>query len=175
VGCVDWAVLDTPIGPFGMLAEGATVWAAGFSAEVEVLRRMLPESRRDDTVVPCGDLGAVSSAVRRYLGGELGAIDAVTLAWELDGFRDRAMHAMRAVPAGATISYRELAVRAGSNPDDHTAARAAGQACARNPLTLFVPCHRIVASSGDLHNYGWGLRVKRWLLDHESNQGRLFD
>jgi methylated-DNA-[protein]-cysteine S-methyltransferase len=172
---VDWAVLDTRTGPFGMLAEGATVWAAGFSAEVEVLRRMLPESRRDDDVVACPDLGSVSTAVRRYFAGELDAIDTVALAWELEGFRDRAMHAMRAVPAGATISYRELAVRAGGEPRDHVAARAAGQACARNPLTLFVPCHRIVASGGDLHNYGWGLRVKRWLLDHESNQGRLFE
>ena len=86
---VDWAVLDTPIGPFGMLAEGVTVWASGFSADVAVLRPMLPESRRDDEVVPCADLGAVSAAVRRYLGGDLGAIDGVALAWELDGFRDR--------------------------------------------------------------------------------------
>jgi methylated-DNA-[protein]-cysteine S-methyltransferase len=171
---VDWAVMETPIGPFGMLAEGLTVWASGFSGEVEVVRRMLPDTRRDDEVVACGDLGSTTNAVRRYLRGELAAIDEVPLAWELEGFRDRAMHAMRAVRAGATISYKELAVRSGGDPDDHTSARAAGQACARNPLTLFVPCHRVVAANGDLHNYGWGLRVKRWLLDHESDQGRLF-
>lgn len=70
---------------------------------------------------------------------------------------------MRKVSAGKTISYAELAKKAGS-PD---AIRAAGSACARNQVVIVVPCHRIVKSGGALGNYAYGLDAKEWLLRHE--------
>jgi len=70
---------------------------------------------------------------------------------------------MRKVSPGKTISYSELAKRAGSAD----AVRAAGSACARNLIALVVPCHRIVKTGGALGNYAYGLPVKEWLLRHE--------
>jgi methylated-DNA-[protein]-cysteine S-methyltransferase len=70
---------------------------------------------------------------------------------------------MRQIPPGETWSYAELAAKAG-RPQ---AVRAAGQACARNLVAPFVPCHRVVRSGGSLGGYYYGLAVKRWLLDHE--------
>jgi len=67
------------------------------------------------------------------------------------------------VPFGETISYGELAKRAGSP----RAARAVGAAMARNPIPILVPCHRVITSSGKLGGFGGGLDMKRWLLRHE--------
>jgi len=67
------------------------------------------------------------------------------------------------IPYGEIISYGELASRAGSPG----AARAVGSAMARNPLQILVPCHRVVAADGRISDYGGGLDIKRWLLQHE--------
>ncbi|HVF53362.1 MAG TPA: MGMT family protein, partial [Actinomycetota bacterium] len=73
--------------------------------------------------------------------------------------------AMRRVPPGKTISYRELAESAGRP----RAIRAAGTTCGKNRVAPFVPCHRIVRTGGDVGNYGYGVDSKRWLLEHEAN------
>lgn len=71
--------------------------------------------------------------------------------------------AIAAIPPGRTLSYGALAALAGSSP------RAIGQACARNPLPILIPCHRVLASGGGIGHYsaGSGTATKRWLLDHE--------
>jgi methylated-DNA-[protein]-cysteine S-methyltransferase len=76
------------------------------------------------------------------------------------GFRLRALEAMSRLPYGETVTYGELAARAG-NP---RAARAAGHACATNPIPIVVPCHRVIGSDGTLHGYTGGLRYKEFLL-----------
>lgn len=78
--------------------------------------------------------------------------------------------AICSIPAGETITYGALADRVGSG------ARAIGQACARNPLPIIVPCHRVVASNGLGHySGGRGLVTKGWLLAHESKEKMLWD
>jgi methylated-DNA-[protein]-cysteine S-methyltransferase len=71
---------------------------------------------------------------------------------------------MRRIPRGKTISYAELAWRVGCPKG----ARAAGGASRRNPISLLVPCHRVVGTSGALTGYGGGLRQKRFLLNLEA-------
>lgn len=76
--------------------------------------------------------------------------------------------AIVAIPAGDVLSYGALARIAGSAP------RAIGQACARNPFPIIVPCHRVVGSGGAIGHYsgGRGIITKTWLLDHESDPAR---
>ena len=81
-------------------------------------------------------------------------------------FKRKAWEAMAAIPYGATISYSELAARAG-NPK---AIRAAASACATNPVPLILPCHRIIAKNGGLGGFAWGLDTKKRLLEHEQNR-----
>jgi methylated-DNA-[protein]-cysteine S-methyltransferase len=71
--------------------------------------------------------------------------------------------ALREIPEGTTISYRELADRIGK-PD---AVRAVGLANGRNPTPIIVPCHRVIGADGALTGFGLGLPVKAWLLVHE--------
>jgi methylated-DNA-[protein]-cysteine S-methyltransferase len=84
--------------------------------------------------------------------------------WRLArGFTDKVLHQVARIPYGRTLSYGEVAAKAG-NP---RAFRAAGTACGANPVPLIVPCHRVVQASGDPGNYGGGPEMKRALLELE--------
>ena len=103
--------------------------------------------------------------LEKFLDGEAGALDDIDL--DLAGapsFFAAAWVACRRIPPGETRSYAWLAAEAGSP----RAVRAAGQAMAKNPLALVIPCHRVIASNGDLRGYGaGGLGVKARLLQLE--------
>jgi O-6-methylguanine DNA methyltransferase len=72
------------------------------------------------------------------------------------------------VPYGTTMTYAELAARIGRP----SAVRAVGHANGRNPVSIVIPCHRVVGTDGALHGYGGGLWRKRWLLEHERGEKR---
>ena len=78
-------------------------------------------------------------------------------------FQRRVWEALRAIPYGSTRSYSEIA-RSLGHPQ---AARAVARACATNPVSLVVPCHRVVRTDGGLGGYRWGLERKRALLTQE--------
>jgi methylated-DNA-[protein]-cysteine S-methyltransferase len=102
-------------------------------------------------------------ALTAYAAGDVDALDTVRVRQHSGPFLDRAWDVMREVRAGETDTYAGLAVRAGSP----SAVRAAGQACARNKVAPFVPCHRILRTDGSLGGYAYGLPVKEALLVHE--------
>jgi methylated-DNA-[protein]-cysteine S-methyltransferase len=162
--------LPTPKGPFTLLVDDGGVCAAGFTGRAETLQRRLDPRRRAATVHPAADPDGVAGRVRAYLEGELAALDEVAVDQPGDPARQAAWRVLRSVPAGATVSYRELGTLAGlADPaDDPFGARAAGAACAGNHVAVIVPCHRVLRADGRLGGYGWGLARKTWLLAHES-------
>jgi methylated-DNA-[protein]-cysteine S-methyltransferase len=83
-------------------------------------------------------------------------------------FQQSAWMVLRSIPYGRTMSYGEQARRLG----DPNKARAVGAANGKNPLSIVVPCHRVIGSTGHLTGFGGGLEAKSWLLDHE-RQPRL--
>ena len=85
------------------------------------------------------------------------------------GFQLRVWDALARVPFGCTVSYRDIAAAVGLPG----AARAAGHAIARNPVSIVVPCHRVVGADGSLTGYAGGMERKRALLDHERAGGGL--
>ena len=104
-------------------------------------------------------LADVRDQLGRYFAGELEEFD-VPLDWTLaHGFHRACCEAMLRIPYGVTVTYAELAASAGSP----RAVRAAGQACATNPIAIIAPCHRVLASDG-FGGYGGGLDQKRMLL-----------
>ncbi|GAA5183707.1 methylated-DNA--[protein]-cysteine S-methyltransferase [Rugosimonospora acidiphila] len=153
--------IDTPAGPLSVAGSDGAVVAAGFTADSAELAALVPPELRDGADA---DLDLVAESVRAYFDGDLTAIDRVPVRQRTGGeFRARAWDVLRTVPAGSPISYAEYAGRAGRP----AAVRAAAQACARNAVVLFVPCHRVVRTGGALGGYRWGIHVKRWLLTHE--------
>ena len=136
--------------------------ASGFSNFKELSKQLEVEDRvRESKEVK--RIPIVSDLIEDYLQGDLKALDGISVRQPGERFSQSAWKAMRKVSPGKTISYGELAKKAGS-PD---AVRAAGSACARNLIALVVPCHRIVKTGGALGNYAYGLDVKEWLLRHE--------
>ena len=115
-----------------------------------------------------GPLAAIIAAFDAYFAGDFHALDAIPLDFAgAPPFHAAAWTACRQIPPGETRSYRWLAAAAGSPQ----ASRAAGQAMARNPWPLVVPCHRVIGSAGKLHGYGaGGLTVKARLLEMERRQ-----
>ena len=111
------------------------------------------------------------AAFGEYFAGNVTALDRIPL--DLSGaspFFGAAWAACRGIPPGETRSYQWLAEAAGSP----RASRAAGQAMARNPFPLIIPCHRVVGSNGGLHGYGaGGIGVKARLLEMERSRGAL--
>ena len=101
--------------------------------------------------------------VSDYFDGDLRALDGIKVDQEGEKFSQSAWRVMRKISPGRTLTYADLAKRAGSED----AVRAAGSACARNLIALVVPCHRIVKTGGALGNYAYGLKYKQWLLSHE--------
>ena len=105
----------------------------------------------------------VRAAVEAYFTGDVRALDAVPVKTAGTDFQKAVWAALRAIPAGETRSYGQLAAAIGSPK----AVRAAGLANGQNPVAVIVPCHRVIGANGTLTGYAGGLERKRWLLAHE--------
>ena len=169
-GLVDvaWTVTDSPIGPLTLAATPAGLVRLSFGDDEgaidDLARRVSPRVLRAP-----GRLDDVRRQLDEYFEGRRHDFD-VPLDWQLSsGFRRQVLAELVQVPYGQTVSYKELAERAG-NP---RASRAAGSAMATNPIAVVVPCHRCLRSGGDLGGYGGGLDAKVWLLHLEGS--RLLD
>ena len=135
----------------------AVIAAAAGLVRVEFLARASPRIRPSGTGAAARMRDRALRELAAYPGG--GSLDCPVVLDGLPPFIRRALSVLRRVPRGRTIGYGDLARRAGSPG----AARASGSACARNPVPLWVPCHRVVASNG-LGGFSGGLDVKRALL-----------
>ena len=158
--------IATPIGELTIVAdEDGRLRAVEFSDNDAALQRDL---RRHDgghgvALKAKRDPAGFSAALRAYFAGDLGAIDGLSVETGGTAFQRRVWSALRKIPCGRTISYATLARRIGRP----TAVRAAGHANGSNPISIVVPCHRVIGTDGSLTGYGGGIDRKRWLLEHE--------
>ena len=148
------ALHPTPIGDLLLLAERDALVSIRMDASLP------PGTLRDDDD-PL--LRHVGERLDGYFAGEPADFD-LPVRTSGTPFQERVWSALRDIPYGATISYRELAERIGAPK----AARAVGVATGRNPVPLILPCHRVIGSDGSLTGYGWGTGRKRFLLELEA-------
>jgi AraC family transcriptional regulator, regulatory protein of adaptative response / methylated-DNA-[protein]-cysteine methyltransferase len=163
---LSYASLPTPIGTFLVVVSTKGLCALRL-IEGRGESAVLAEIRRDH---PGADLVADEKAVRplarkieAVIAGRLAAAD-VPLDMRGTPFQKRVWRELVRVPWGKTCSYSELAQKVGAP----RAVRAVASACARNPVTFVVPCHRILRKGGGLGGYYWGLEMKRQLLEREA-------
>jgi AraC family transcriptional regulator of adaptative response/methylated-DNA-[protein]-cysteine methyltransferase len=123
------------------------------------LRAELPSAElvRDD-----GELKAAARAVAQAI-DQRSAVPCLPVDVRGTALQERVWRELRSIPRGQTRSYSELAAAIGRP----RAVRAVAQTCARNPVAVLVPCHRVVAKDGSLGGYRWGTERKRQLLDRE--------
>lgn len=159
--------IDTPIGELIVVADGDDRLRSVFFADGEekMVRTLGAHYGRDGfTLEPARDPGGFASAMAAYFDGDLGAVDDLRVATGGTQFQREVWAALRDIPCGTTISYAELARRIGRS----AAVRAVGLANGANPISVVVPCHRVIGANGTLTGYGGGIERKRWLLSHES-------
>lgn len=153
-----FTTIETPVGTLTLVASDvglrAVLWPGDDPERVRL------GTRSEDAAHPV--LTAAAAQLDEYFRGER-----VEFALPLDPvgteFQRAAWDALRQIPYGTTISYGEQAARMG----DRRKARAVGAANGRNPLSIVVPCHRVVGSSGSLTGFAGGVDTKSWLLAHE--------
>jgi methylated-DNA-[protein]-cysteine S-methyltransferase len=154
--------VDSPVGPLTLVADDGVL--TGLYMESQ--RHRPPEGEfgaRDDT-----PFTEVARQLEEYFAGQRTGFD-LPVALTGTPFQRMVWAALREIPYGETISYRELAERIGRP----TATRAVGLANGRNPVGIVVPCHRVVGATGALTGYGGGLERKLHLLEHERRHAGL--
>ena len=156
---------ESPHGQMLLVADGEGLSGAYFVEGQKYVPGIAPEWRRD---ARCPAVRQAKRELAEYFGGERERFE-TTLAPEGTPFQQSVWKAISTVAFGKTITYDELARRAGCPGS----ARAAGAATGRNPISIIVPCHRIVGSNGSLTGYAGGLDRKRALLALEAGMGEL--
>jgi len=160
---LDYRVIDSPLGALTITASGERLMSLRFGDERAELEHELIRRRAGGVVNEHPDPAGAVSALENYFGGDLHALDRLTVDPMGTSFQLRVWSALRAVGVGRTASYTEIANAIGAP----TATRAVGAANGANPIAIVVPCHRIIGAAGSLVGYGGGLDRKRWLLEHE--------
>jgi methylated-DNA-[protein]-cysteine S-methyltransferase len=157
------AVMASPIGRLTLVAKGDALVLLAFEKGEEFAQRWLARRFGDLAWKEHPDPAGAVSALRAYFEGDLAALDRVKVDTGGTEFQRAVWRELRRIPAGATISYSNLAARV-ARP---SAVRAVGAANGSNPVAVILPCHRVIAADGTLCGYGGGLDRKRWLLEHE--------
>jgi len=159
--------MDTPIGRLVLLADSTSrLCAAEFEDCGHRLDRWLRRHFGPDGYVlaPGRVAAGITRAFSDYFAGKVEALDEVAVNLTGTDFQNEVWQALRRVEPGTPLAYSALAARIGKPK----AIRAVGAANGANPISIVVPCHRLVGSGGDLVRYGGGIERKRWLLDHEA-------
>ena len=158
--------LQTPIGELLIIADrDGKLRTIDWTDHEARMRQLLDRyyGKGAYTLQSARDPGGLTSAMRAYFKGELDAIDKLPVATTGTPFQNSVWKALRRIKDGTTVSYGELARRIGKP----RAVRAVGLANGQNPISIVVPCHRVIGSDGSLTGYGGGLERKHWLLKHE--------
>jgi methylated-DNA-[protein]-cysteine S-methyltransferase len=150
--------MDTPVGELTIVAEDGALTAIYFPSH-----KRLPAPSEFGARTEHG-FEEAKAQLAEYFAGER-RVFTLPLAPKGDAFQQKVWALLRAIPYGQTRSYRQLAAELG---DPHLA-QAVGNANGRNPLSIVVPCHRVVGADGSLTGYAGGLERKRFLLELEES------
>ncbi len=154
-----FAEYDSPVGKLLLGSDGTalTLLQMGREAQVPLVEDLV--------------LSAAKRWLDRYFRGENPAVD-LPLGPAGTAFQRQVWQILLEIPYGQTRTYgelaREMAHRLGK---EKMSPQAVGQAVGSNPISILIPCHRVVGARGQLTGYAWGVKKKKWLLEHEKKQG----
>jgi methylated-DNA-[protein]-cysteine S-methyltransferase len=155
--------VPSPIGTLFVVTEGETLRAVDFQDGRSRLNRLL-ERHYGTVELEVGDQPSeVARRISAYFEGDIESLESIVVATNGSSFQKAVWDLLRSVPAGETVSYGWIANRLG-NPN---ASRAVGLANGSNPISIVVPCHRVIGANRKLTGYAGGLARKQWLLDFE--------
>lgn len=148
---------DSPLGKISLVATDHALLEAWFLGQAYFQAGLDRLPQRGTNAI----LQAAASWLDTYFEGNPTAIS-INLVPKGTPFQQNVWETLRQIPYGETITYGQLATQVACQ-----SAQAVGAAIGRNPLSLFIPCHRVIAADGQLRGYAGGLDKKAWLLKHE--------
>ncbi|MDV6344243.1 MULTISPECIES: methylated-DNA--[protein]-cysteine S-methyltransferase [unclassified Nitrosomonas] len=157
-----YTIMESPVDPLLLMSDGEHL--TGLYMDVQ---NYLPSMKENWIYEPTPFAEAISQ-LKSYFAGELCQFD-LPLKASGTAFQETVWQLLTTIPYGETVSYKSIAERI------HTpkAVRAVGLANGKNPISIIIPCHRVIGANGKLVGYGGGLHRKQWLLAHEAKQGEL--
>ena len=155
--------IASPIGDMTLVVAGESLELLDFDDASGRLDGLLARRYPAGVPVSARDPSGIAARITAYFEGELDAIESIAATPRGTPFQETVWRALRAIPCGRTAAYRDIAARIGRE----RAVRAVGLANGRNPVSVVVPCHRVIGRDGSLTGYGGGLARKAWLLEHE--------
>jgi len=159
--------MKTPLGELILLSdELGNLRAVEWTDHEDRMRRLLSRQYRSTqiTMETCHNPFDLTSALESYFAGDMESIQSLPVLTAGTAFQQIVWQSLRSIPTGKTESYGSLAKKLGMA----AAVRAVGLANGANPISIVVPCHRVIGSDGSLTGYGGGIERKRWLLEHEA-------
>jgi methylated-DNA-[protein]-cysteine S-methyltransferase len=154
---VFFTTLSSPVGELLLTSNGEAITGLFMDKQKDGPKPINDWLRDDDVFVEAAE------QLRAYFAGQLTEFD-LPLAPQGTEFQKRVWSELLKIPYGSTIKYGELARRIGN----HKASRAVGAANGSNPISIIIPCHRVIGSNGKLTGYGGGIERKKFLLDLEA-------
>lgn len=157
--------ISSPVGALTLVTDGKNLCGVFFEQPRFPTAALLQGQPEES---PLAVLDAAAAWLRAYFAGERPFLDALPMRVEGTAFQQQVWRELAEIPYGSVTTYgalaRELARKRGGT---RVSAQAVGGAVGRNPLSIILPCHRVVGAGGALVGYGGGLERKRWLLRHE--------
>ncbi|MGI6033959.1 MAG: methylated-DNA--[protein]-cysteine S-methyltransferase [Coriobacteriales bacterium] len=164
---------ESPVGTLTLASDGKSLcglWLDG--------QKYHGGTMRDELVPQEDDLAIFDSArswLDAYFAGKRPTPDALDLAFVGTDFQRLVWEILTEIPYGTTTTYGEIAEEVRKRRGNKTSALAVGGAVGHNPISIIVPCHRVVGADGSLTGYAGGLARKTWLLEHEGvDMGKLY-
>ncbi|MEO1590795.1 MAG: methylated-DNA--[protein]-cysteine S-methyltransferase [Cyanobacteria bacterium J06632_22] len=155
--------LDSPIGDIFVVVDETTLCAVDFAGYEDRMMTLLHRRYGEVELVEDRNPLGVTERLAAYLQGELASLDDLPVSTGGTPFQQQVWQQLRAIAPGTVWTYGELAQRL-NHPK---AVRAVGMANSLNPVSIVLPCHRVVGANRKLTGYAGGLDRKRWLLAHE--------
>jgi methylated-DNA-[protein]-cysteine S-methyltransferase len=155
--------VSSEIGTVLVVSDGSAICAVDFESHEARMHELLAKQYPSFNLVPKRNPLGVSDRLRAYFEGELDALDAIPVNPGGTDFQREVWMHLRSIPPGKTLTYGQLA----DLLKKPKSARAVGMTNSLNPISIVLPCHRVIGANGKLTGYAGGLDRKRWLLHHE--------
>ena len=154
---------ESPIGQVMLVVENQNLCFVDFEGNEHRMKQLLEKRfgqyELEQVKNPCG----YTAKLEAYFAGDLNAVNDIPVSTGGTAFQEKVWLELRQIRAGHTRSYGEMAAKLGQP----TASRAVGMTNGLNPVSIVLPCHRVIGASGTLTGYAGGLSRKKWLLEHE--------
>ena len=155
--------IETPIGDMILVARDGVLLLLEFEDAMPRIERQMKARFTDFEMQLSKNPFGLTDIMRDYFGGNIYAIDNILTDGGGTAFEKQVWSELRKIPTGTTVSYGHIARKLG----DINLSRAVGTANGRNPISIVVPCYRVIGADGSMTGYGGGIARKEWLLRHE--------